>query len=282
MPPNLAYRSGSSTFATSDRHLQELRHATADINRLVVEAKRPELRNDAVIEIGVMIRLDKAKVLVHVSAISTTGPLVRNRGRHVVLVSLRQERLLAGSEGDLEASAVEALLNAAGLGAVIIPVGREPADVAGEVKGCGAVGKEVESDVRCGAVACAEVADNGAADHLGLRGVALLDIGVGEVDGLDAVEAEVVVVEDGNERCVRIGLCWRIIALRVAGLDIEGIGVVGLGSSAVVVTCQAEDEVVTVANVAGVSLAALVTLVMADLCSQIRSAIDKGEATRRC
>lgn len=122
-----------------------------------------------------MIRFNEAKEFTHVSVVSAARPLSRNRGRHLVLVGLRQKGALASGERNLEASAIKALLDAAGL-AVFIAIGREPAEVAGEIKRRGAVGEEVERNVRSGAVAGAKVADDGAAYHLWLGGVALFEI----------------------------------------------------------------------------------------------------------
>ena len=184
------------------------------------------------VEVGVVISLDEAKELTHVSVVSAARPLSRNCGRHLILVGVGQKGALASGERDLEAGAIEALLDAAGR-AVVIAVGREPAEVACEIERRGAVGKEVERHVRRSAVAGAEVADDGAADHLWLRGVALLEIGVGEVDGLKAVEAEAVVVEDVGERRVRVVVFREAVALRVAVLAAEGVGVVALGGCAV-------------------------------------------------
>lgn len=211
----------------------------------------------------------RPKILPQVHTSYTRPTSTRNTPGHV-LVGLVQQRAFTSGERNLEASGAKTALDSAS-GAVVITASREPAAVATKIERRSTVGEVVECCICSGAIAAAEVANNGAADHLWLRGIALLKIGVGDVDGLEAVEAKAVVIESVSERFVRVVAIRHIVTLCVAVLVIESVGVVALSSCARTMDRQAENEDKSFANVPSVSLAFSLALILADLLSQVRS-----------
>jgi len=249
---------------------QEPRQLPTNIDALIVQSEPVSLRNNTEVKVRRVISLDKPNIIPLVSSSRSASPVLGDRVRHLVLVLPRQARILAARPGNLEPTAVVALLQAA---LRVLAAGSQSTHVAGVVHVYVAVVEVVECYVGRGSVFAGEVTEDGAMGENRV-GVTLGGFESSEVDVFDGIETVAAFFEAraevGERPLHRPAFLGSLLSRTAFANSTVGVGLVD------------EDEVQTVLDVADVTSTSWCAFVFADAAGKAGCTVDECHSMDNC